>query len=232
MPRAFSTRRFTFAYALIVAVLVALGANLVNFFHLQRQAQIHHQRFESLQHLMLTAYRGLPADQFTPWLARVDFQAWESPGWNLAWLRPDQTVRWSVHPLAPGDLPANVQAAIRAMDASQVRSVHDLRVREAGRDYLVDLHRLSPDDPAEGILLLRTPRPRFFADSAGLWFAAALLFLFLLAVLIIFQQALLGHIRRIVRTSGLTGTPSPGPDQPIETWAEQHVTLASRRISE
>ena len=92
MPRAFSTRRFTFAYALIVAVLVALGANLVNYFHLQRQVRIHHQRFESLQHLMLTAYRGLPADQFTPWLARVDFQAWETPGWNLAWLRPDQTV--------------------------------------------------------------------------------------------------------------------------------------------
>ena len=232
MPRAFSTRRFTFAYALIVAVLVALGANLVNFFHLQRQVRIHHQRFESLQHLMLTAYRGLPADQFIPWLARVDFQAWESPGWNLVWLRPDQTIRWSVHPMAPGDLPANVQAAIRAMDDPQVRSVHDLRVRDAGRDYLVELHRLSPNDPAEGILLLRTPRPRFFADSAGLWFAASLLFLFLLAVLIFFQQLLLGHIRRIVRTSGISGTPSPGPDQPIETWAEQHVTLASRRISE
>ena len=114
MPRAFSTRRFTLAYALVVAVLVAAGATLLNYRHLQRQERIHRQRFEFLQDLLLTAYRGLPADQFIPWLARVDFQAWESPGWNLAWLAPDQTVRWSVHPTAAGDLPANVQAAIRA----------------------------------------------------------------------------------------------------------------------
>ena len=232
MPRAFSTRRFTLAYALVVAVLVAAGATLLNYRHLQRQERIHRQRFEFLQDLLLTAYRGLPADQFIPWLARVDFQAWESPGWNLAWLAPDQTVRWSVHPTAAGDLPANVQTAIRALEAPQVRSIHDLRIREAGRDDLVDLHRLSPDDPADGILLLRTPRPRFFADSAGLWIAAAALFLFLLAVFAFFQQSLLGHIRRIVRTSGATGTPSSETDQPIETWAEQHATLASRRISE
>ena len=32
MPRAFSTRRFTFTYALVVAVLVALAANLLGSF--------------------------------------------------------------------------------------------------------------------------------------------------------------------------------------------------------
>ena len=229
MPRAFSTRRFTLAYALFVAVLVALGANLVNFLLLQRQERLHQQRFESLQHLMLTAYRGIPGDQFVPWLERVDFHAWESPGWNLVWLNPDQTVRWSVYPAAPGELPLNLQTAIRSMASPKVRSVHDLRIREEGREYLVALHRLSPDDPSAGILLLRTPRPRFFADSAGLWFAAALLFIFLLAVFVVFQQALLRHLRRIVKASG---TPPPHLGQPIETWAEQHATLASRRISE
>ena len=43
MPRAFSTRRFTLAYALVVAVLVAAGASLLNYRHLQRQELISQQ---------------------------------------------------------------------------------------------------------------------------------------------------------------------------------------------
>ncbi len=232
MPRAFSTRRFTFAYAGVVALLVALGANLANFYRLQRQEGLLQLRFESLQHLTLTAYRSLPADRFIPWLERIDFRAWEAPGWNLIWLAPDLTVRWSVHPARSDEWPPEIPAAIRALDEQQVLSKHHLHLRKNGYNCLVDIHRLSPDDPAAGVLLLRIPLPRFWADSAGIWSAAAILFVLLLATFVFYQQSLLLHIRRIVKNSGLSGTPPPNPDQPIETWAEQHATLASRRITE
>ena len=63
--------------------------------------------------------------------------------------------------------------------------------------------------------------PRFFADAPDYWVAAVVFFLLLL-----------GRIRRNVKAHVAAGTVPPGPDQFLETWAVQHATLASRRMSE
>ncbi len=231
MLRTFSTRRFTIAYALVVALLVALGANLLHFFHLQRQERQIQHRLESLQHILVSTYREIPADRFLPWLDHVDFRAGASPGWNVVWLAPDLSVRWSIKPVDPNEWPSGISDAIRALNASEHAAIHHLCIREGGRRQLIDLHRLSPDDPAAGYLLLCAPLPRFFSDANDLWIAAALLFVLLVAIFVFYQQLLLRHIRHFAKTSGLSeAIPSIG--QPIETWAKQHITLASRRISE
>ena len=225
MPRTFSTRRFTLLYAFAVAAAVALVAFCLDYARLVRRETNARRRFESLQHLLVSASREIPPDRFAPWLNRIDFGAWDVPGWNLAWLGPDSAVRWSVHPLDPAALPPELLAALRAAGDSLPQ---DLLVRENGRRHLMNFHRFSRDDSAAGLLLLRTPLPRFFADSADIWSAAALLFALLLLVFSGYQRWLFRHVRRIAKTSS-GDTP---PNQPLETWAEQHATLASRRVSE
>ena len=234
MPRAFSTRRFTFTYALVVAVLVALAANLLHVQRLRRQETLLQRRLGALQHLLVTAYREIPAARFPSWLSHVDFRAWAAPGWNLLWLDPDHRVRWSIQPPESNAFAPEILAAIRALndETNRAYAVHDLRVSAHGRRHLVELHRLAPGDPTAGVLLMDVPLPRFFADAGGFWISTLLLFLLLLVVFVAFQRALLRHLRRLVRASGIPGAPPPRTDQLIETWAEQHVTLASRRISE
>jgi len=234
VPRAFSTRRFTFTYALVVAVLVALVANLFHAQRLRRQEALLQRRLGALQHLLVTAYREIPAERFPFWLSHVDFRAWAAPGWNLLWLAPDQRVRWSVQTPESDAFAPEILAAIRALndETNRAYAVRNLRVSAHGRSHLVELHRLAPGDSTGGVLLMDVPLPRFFADASDFWISMLLLFLILLAVFVAFQRALLRHLRRLVRASGIPGAPPPRTDQPIETWAEQHVTLASRRISE
>ena len=66
-----------------------------------------------------------------------------------------------------------------------------------------------------GSLLVCRVQPGFFADAAGGWIAAGLVFAVLLLVCAV-------SCRVLLQTSG----------PPAETWAEQHATLASRRVSE
>ncbi|MGD9613474.1 MAG: sensor histidine kinase [Kiritimatiellia bacterium] len=228
MPRAFSTRRFTFAYAGIMAALVALAAYALHYYSLQRQERQLERRRESLQHLLVSSYRELGAERFPAWLARVDFQAWAAPGWNLLWLAADGAVRWTVQPAEPAAVPA----ALRALAADPRAETHDLPCQTNGRRGLADVHFLDPADPEAGCMLLVAPVPRFFADAPDFWIAAAGFFLALLGIFVVYQRLLLGRIRRIVKAHVAAGTVPPGPDQFLETWAVQHATLASRRMSE
>ena len=232
MPRAFSTRRFTFAYAGIMAALVALAAYALHSYSLQRQVRQLDRRRESLQNLLASSYGELGAQRFPAWLARVDFQAWAAPGWNLAWLAADGAVRWSVQPADAGAVPETVRAALRARAAGQRAETRDLPCLTNGRRGLANVHFLDPADPEAGGMLLVAPVPRFFADAPDFWIAAAVFFLALLGIFVVYQRLLLGRIRRIVKAHVAAGTVPPGPDQFLETWAVQHATLASRRMSE
>lgn len=232
MPRASTTRRFTFAYAAIMAGLVALAAGTLQHLILRRQEFRHDRRRESLQHLLVSSYRELGAERFPAWLERVDFQAWSTPGWNLAWLGPDADVRWSHRPAGPDAVPASVRAVLRAHAAGQRIETHDLPCRADGRPACADLHFLDPADPAAGSILLVAPVPRFFADSLGFWFAAAGFFLLLLGIFAVYQRLLLGRIRRIVKAHAAPGAAPADPDHFLESWAVQHATLATRRIAE
>ncbi len=232
MPRAFSTRRFTFAYAAIMAALIALAASALQHLSLQRQARQLERRRESLQHLLVSSYRELGPERFLPWLARVDFQAWAAPGWNLIWLAADGSVRWAVQPADPARVPAAGRAALIALAAGERVETHDLAFQADGRRGRADVHLLDPADPAAGGMLLLVPVPRFFSDAVDFWIAAAALFLLLLGIFAVYQRLLLGRIRRIVQAHVAAGTVPPGPDQFLETWAVQHAALASRRKSE
>lgn len=78
MPRAFSTRRFTFAYAGIMAALVALAAGALQHRYHQRQERRFDRRRESLQLLLVSSYRELGEARFSAWLANADFLVWAS----------------------------------------------------------------------------------------------------------------------------------------------------------
>ena len=232
MPRTFSTRRFTFAYAGITAALVALAAGILQQRLHQRQERLFDRRRESLQHLLVSSYRELGPERFPAWLARVDFRAWATPGWNLIWLGADDAIRWSIEPADPADVPEAVRAAIRAQFAGQRAETHDLPFQAVERPRRADVHFLDPVDPAAGCMVYVAPVPRFFADAIGYWISAAGFLFLLLGIFIVYQRLLLGRIRRIVKAHVAGNLVPPGPDQFLETWAVQHATLASRRIAE
>ena len=232
MPQAFSTRRFTFAFAAVAAALVALAASSFQHHFHRRQERLFDRRREALLNLLVATYRDLGAERFPAWLERVDFQAWSRPGWNLIWLDPAADVRWSFLPAGSDAVPASVRAALRTPAAGQRTETRGLPGRSDRRPARIDVHFLAPADPDAGAILLVAPVRRFFADAAGFWIVAAGFFLVLLGIFAVYQRLLLGRIRRLVRAQAEAGTAPAGPDQFLESWAVQHATLATRRITE
>ncbi len=230
MRRTFSTRRFTFAFAFFTTLLIALVANFFHYRYVQRQEGQIRQRLESIQHLMVTAYREIPDGRFIPWLEHLDFRAWASPGWNVAWIAPDLSIRWSIRPVKPEDFSPAILALVHHQAAAPEPVPHHSLLKEDGTRYVIHLHRLSPGDPSAGLLLMRAPLPWFFSNTDNLWISSTLIFALLFGIFLLYQRLLRRHIRHIVKSSGLSN--APAPDQPIESWAEQHISLASRRISE
>lgn len=213
--------------------MVALLANFFLFRHSLRQQRQIRQRLESLQQLLTSAYREMPADRFAAWLAGTDFQAWTGSSGNIAWILPPATVRWSLRPIADGDFFPDLLDAIREAARSPGTAPRRVSVRDGARVYQIRIHRLSDTDSEAGLLMLRAPRSHLFIDAYDLWMTASLLALLLLGFFLFYQRSMRRQIRRLIDVSVADlDIPFPGPGEALDAWAQQYVDITSRKLDE
>jgi hypothetical protein len=105
VKRASYTRRFTFLYVLLTSLVIVLVAVFSRIRSNRLHQQRIHERFLSIQNLLISAYQQMPMDAFIPWLENSNLQAWASLNWNVIWLGPDLDVRWSIYPVESKTLP-------------------------------------------------------------------------------------------------------------------------------
>lgn len=225
------TRRFTFLYVLLTSLLIVAVAVLGRIHSTRGHQQRIHEHFLSIQHLLKSAYREVPESQFLHWLNSSNLDTWDSLDWNVIWLAPDLSHRWSLHPVAPGRLPQQLVAEYRKLERTLKETTTPSAVRIQGQDQLVHMQALSSSNPDAGWLLFYAPSPRFFLDDQELWIVAGLLILLFAGNFFLYQRLMRRQVRNIMQASGLARViPLPEAGQSIEMWARQYASMASRKI--
>jgi two-component system, OmpR family, phosphate regulon sensor histidine kinase PhoR len=229
--RVLSTRRLVLACALGSALLIVLAGNA---WHRRgcRQQPAAHESLEAIQRLMTAAYREMPEDRFSSWLASSNLRAWAPPGWNICWLSPGPSVRWSIHPVDPGEFTPGILEAIRTVEQSPNAPAQCLCRQDGRHPGAIHIFRLSPDNPEAGFVLLRAPLARVSPGLVNLGIAVLLLAALLLGLFALNRWLFLRNLRPIFRASDFPPLPGFATDQAIESWARQVVATASRQISE
>jgi PAS domain S-box-containing protein len=232
VKRASYTRRFTFLYVLLTSLVIVLVAVFSRIRSNRLHQQRIHERFLSIQNLLISAYQQMPMDAFIPWLENSNLQAWASLNWNVIWLGPDLDVRWSIYPVESKTLPIQLIEEHRAKEVVSNGSARPPLIAHRQANA-IHLEALSRSDPEAGWLLLYSPLPRFFLDGAELWSTVGLLGLLLGGNFLLYQRLMRRQVRNIIESSGLSRVvPPPGKGQTIEKWARRYASLASRKIEE
>jgi signal transduction histidine kinase len=229
VARAFFPRTLLRVYAAGAAFLLFLLFALFRFPSFINDAQVVHNRLETLERLVVTAYPHHTESSFIRWLDEARLDRWAAPGWNASWLTPDRQVRWSIHPVAPGDLPRPVQDALQRAAAQPVR----IQSRSGLNPFTFHVLPVLPQNPGAGMLLLQAPLPRFFRDALDFWAAAALLAVMLLGILILYHRQTRRHIRDLMIETGLEhNLPPLHPNDTLEEWTRRYVSAAALEITQ
>lgn len=232
MGRILSARRFTLVYALVSSLLVVLATDALHRYYCRLELDETSQNLVALERLLVAAYREMPEERFSAWLAGAQLREWAPPGWNLCWYAGDASLRWIMRPGEENDFPPEILAAIRAFDSAPQAPARQFQMRWNRRQYAVRLHRLSPEFPRAGLILLRAPMPAMSIDVRHLAVAAVLLLILLAGILTLYHRLMLRGLQSALHASGLPPLPSPATGETFESWAKQYAASASRKIAE
>ena len=232
MGRILSARRFTLAYALVSALLVVMAANYLHRYCCRLELEETSRNLVALERLLVAAYREMPEDRFSAWLAGAQLREWAPPGWNLCWYAADASLRWAMRPGDENDFPPDIVAAIRTFDPAPQAPARQFRMQRDRRQYAVHLHRLSPETPRAGLILLRAPMPAMSIETHHFVVAAGLLLILMAGILALYHRLLLRGWQSALHASGLPPLPASPDGDSFEFWAKQHVASASRKIAE
>lgn len=227
----FSTRRFLSTYGLVAILLVLTASVLFHISSQRRRVRQIQEQFQTLQHLISAAYQAIPSERFIPWLENANFQTWGGAGWNVIWLQPDRSVRWSIHPVT-GEFPPRLLEVIRTQGNTRQDPGRNTRMQINSGSQLIHFECISPNDPAAGWILLRAPLPRLFLDEKELGLSTLLLSALWLGLFFLYHHQLRRHFQSIPRTAEPSGHPPVLANETSEAWAKQYVTLTSRKLSE
>ncbi len=232
MGRILSTRRFTLLYALGSCLLLAAAANVFHSHYCNQQQQETQNSLRAIEQLAVSAFREMPEDRFSAWLGSANLRSWAPPGWNICWFAGDGTLRWSLRPFTNGQVPAEMQACLRRLEAAGQADAVGGNCQAACRRSALHAFRLAPDNPGGGAILLQAPLNAPLLDPRYLGFVAVLLLVLLIGIFSLYHRLLLRNLQTALNSSGLPPLPSPDTDEALEAWTKQYVAATSRKISE